>query len=159
MCPGILILTSNRVGIFDEAFRSRIQLSLKYNKLDEGQRQQIWRNFVERLDNQKNNPATLLGSDGAMEAAVTGAKPRIGVNTKEISDHITALAKRELNGRQIRNIISTARKLATYRNQPLCYEHLQKVIDEADKFEKYIVDLHRGIPDDDLEYSNGVRGP
>lgn len=86
-----------------------------------------------------------------------GPNPRIGVNTKEISDHITALAERELNGRQIRNIISTARKLATYRNQPVCYEHLQKVIDEADKSEKYIVDLHRGIPDDDLEYSNGVR--
>lgn len=154
-----MILTSNRVGIFDEAFRSQIQLSLKYNKLDEGQRQQIWRNFVKRLDSQSNNASPLLGSDGAAEAAVTGAKLCISVNTKEISDHITALAKRELNGRQIRNIISTARKLATYRNQPLCYEHLRKVIDEADKFEKYTVNLHRGIPDDDLEYSNGLRGP
>ena len=31
---GILILTSNRVGTFDEAFRSRIQLALHYPTLN-----------------------------------------------------------------------------------------------------------------------------
>lgn len=33
---GILILTSNRVGTFDEAFKSRILLSLDYDNLSEG---------------------------------------------------------------------------------------------------------------------------
>lgn len=146
-----MILTSNRVGTFDEAFRSRIQLSLKYNKLDEGQRQQIWRNFVKRLNSQNNNPTTPL------RPAAIGAKHRVGANTDEISEHINDLAQRELNGRQIRNIISTARKLATYRGQRLCYEHLQKVMEETDKFEKYIVDLHRGLTDDDVKYSNQER--
>jgi SpoVK/Ycf46/Vps4 family AAA+-type ATPase len=31
---GILILTSNRVGTFDEAFKSRIQVALHYPNLD-----------------------------------------------------------------------------------------------------------------------------
>ena len=38
---GILILTSNRVGTFDEAFKSRIQLALHYDGLNEEQRQKI----------------------------------------------------------------------------------------------------------------------
>ena len=46
---GILILTSNRVGHFDEAFKSRIQLALHYKNLDQRQRWQIWRNFLQRL--------------------------------------------------------------------------------------------------------------
>ncbi|KAH8722459.1 P-loop containing nucleoside triphosphate hydrolase protein, partial [Phaeosphaeriaceae sp. PMI808] len=41
---GILILTSNRVGTFDEAFKSRIQLSPHYENLNKAQRQKIWKN-------------------------------------------------------------------------------------------------------------------
>lgn len=47
---GILILTSNRVGTFDEAFKSRIQLTLRYKNLEKDQRLQIWNNFMKRLD-------------------------------------------------------------------------------------------------------------
>jgi hypothetical protein len=46
---GILILTSIRVGTFDEAFQSRIQLSLHYEPLTESQRITIWKNFLRRL--------------------------------------------------------------------------------------------------------------
>lgn len=47
---GILLLTTNRVGTFDEAFRSRIQLALHYETLNEKQRCQIWNNFIQRLE-------------------------------------------------------------------------------------------------------------
>ena len=47
---GILLLTSNRVGTFDEAFKSRIQLALHYDSLDQNQREQIWTNFINRLE-------------------------------------------------------------------------------------------------------------
>lgn len=46
---GILILTSNRVGTFDEAFKSRIQLALHYKNLSVDQRQRIWWNFLDHL--------------------------------------------------------------------------------------------------------------
>lgn len=42
---GILILTSNRVGTFDEAFRSRIQLSIHYKNLNAEDRALIWAKF------------------------------------------------------------------------------------------------------------------
>ncbi|KAJ5912219.1 uncharacterized protein N7473_001522 [Penicillium subrubescens] len=48
---GILILTSNRVGTFDEAFISRIQHALHYPDLVPRQRRQIWQIFVERFEN------------------------------------------------------------------------------------------------------------
>lgn len=47
---GILILTSNRVGTFDEAFKSRIQLNVRYQSLDESQRHKIRSNFIRRLE-------------------------------------------------------------------------------------------------------------
>ncbi|KAK7697667.1 hypothetical protein SLS64_013297 [Diaporthe eres] len=41
---GILILTSNRVGTFDEAFKSRIQVAIHYESLTKKSRRAIWRN-------------------------------------------------------------------------------------------------------------------
>ena len=46
---GILILTTNRIGTFDEAFKSRIQLALHYPPLDRDGRWEVWRNFVQSL--------------------------------------------------------------------------------------------------------------
>ena len=47
---GILILTSNRVGTFDEAFRSRVHIALHYEDLKPRSRRQIWSNFLARLE-------------------------------------------------------------------------------------------------------------
>jgi hypothetical protein len=46
---GILFLTTNRVGQFDEAFMSRINLSLGYNTLDDEARKLIWDNLFQKL--------------------------------------------------------------------------------------------------------------
>jgi hypothetical protein len=42
---GILLLTTNRVAHFDEAFMSRIHLSLGNEKRDDSAREQIWNNL------------------------------------------------------------------------------------------------------------------
>ncbi|KAF2187037.1 P-loop containing nucleoside triphosphate hydrolase protein [Zopfia rhizophila CBS 207.26] len=47
---GVLILTSNRVGTFDEAFNSRIQLALHYPSLGPYQCLRIWETFINRLE-------------------------------------------------------------------------------------------------------------
>lgn len=46
---GILILTSNRVATFDEAFKSRIQLALHCKPPKKAERLKIWKNFLNRL--------------------------------------------------------------------------------------------------------------
>jgi hypothetical protein len=52
------------------------------------------------------------------------------------------LAKEELNGRQIRNAITTARQLARFRGQPLGYAHLSQTIRIANEFEEYVEKTH-----------------
>lgn len=46
---GILFLTTNRVGIFDPAFKSRIHISLYYPPLDAPTTIKIWRVNIARL--------------------------------------------------------------------------------------------------------------
>lgn len=141
---GILILTSNRVGTFDEAFKSRIQLNLSYKNLDEGQRLQIWKNFIERLEVLDKN---CLGDNAR----------GIGINMKEISAEVEALAKPELNGRQIRNAISTARNLASYNGESLGASHIKVVIKEMERFDKYLLELNDNFTSEEIQRHKMVR--
>src|ERR1700753_2329243 len=109
---GILILTSNRVGTFDEAFKSRIQLSLHYENLSKPQRIKIWKNFINRLQ-------SLQETD---------------IDFDDINCYIGELADHEMNGRQIRNAITTSRQLARFRGQNMSYAHLNHAIKVASKF-------------------------
>jgi hypothetical protein len=54
---GILILTSNQIHTFDEAFKSRIQVALHYPTLD---MRSIWTNFFEMLEEDEAD-ADLIG--------------------------------------------------------------------------------------------------
>ncbi|KAF5535709.1 AAA family ATPase [Fusarium phyllophilum] len=121
---GILILTSNRVGIFDEAFKSCIQLNLRYKNLDRDKRLQIWENFFTRLKRLEKEPSTRYSG------------PSYGANVDEMLGKLDELAEANLNGRQIRNAVSTARQLARYQKEPLSYKHLTIVINEAKKFDE-----------------------
>ncbi|KAH8678493.1 P-loop containing nucleoside triphosphate hydrolase protein [Xylariales sp. PMI_506] len=153
LVSGMLLLTSNRVGTFDEAFKSPIQLNLRYKNLDFDQRCQIWKNFIERLDAIERDPEK---STLANERS-NSKPPRYGVNTKEILQNLSMLAKPELNGREIRNAISTARQLAQFRRQPLSYNHLNNVIQEALKFDDYLTELRKGLSADEVLKDQFVR--
>ena len=83
-CQSILFLTTNRVGAFDDAFISRIHVSLYYPELTEEDRKKIWRNFFDKL------------------AKDRGDIMRIPIDTK---DYTNGQEVREVkwNGREIRN--------------------------------------------------------
>ncbi|KAK0634097.1 P-loop containing nucleoside triphosphate hydrolase protein, partial [Immersiella caudata] len=115
---GILILTTNRVGTFDEAFKSRIHLAIRYTQLDEDQRVEIWRNFIRMLSKTKER-----------------------VDTNDLERNIPKLAQVELNGRQIRNVITLARYLARFRKQMLVYQHVQDAFASVVKFDEYLLEL------------------
>jgi SpoVK/Ycf46/Vps4 family AAA+-type ATPase len=116
---GILVLTSNRIGTFDEAFKSRVQLTLHYPTLDEPSRRRIWSNFITRLH--RTNPEA---------------------KADQILDKLEELGTFKLNGREIRNSIRTAMLLAEFRGESLQYGHLQDVIDVSNEFEQYLCDTH-----------------
>ena len=129
---GILILTSNRVGTFDEAFRSRIQLALHYPNLGPQQRLRIWQTFIARLE--------FLDEES--------------IDIKDLQDNLHLLKEEKLNGRQIRNIITTARQYAKWKKTTLTYEHLKDVVQVTGRFDTYLNNLHhrgRYTPDEITE--------
>ncbi|KAG8168142.1 hypothetical protein KVR01_003831 [Diaporthe batatas] len=113
---GILILTSNRVGTFDEAFKSRIQVAIHYNNLTKKSRRAIWSNFLDMIDESPDEDA----------------------NISELERRLDELAAHEMNGRQIRNALLTARQLAKHEGERLDWKHLSQAIKTASDFNKYL---------------------
>ncbi|KAK4175536.1 hypothetical protein QBC36DRAFT_22750 [Triangularia setosa] len=132
---GILVLTSNRVGTFDEAFKSRIHLAIHYDNLNVPQRRRIWRNFLARLKD----------IDGE------------SIDFEDVYDNLDELARMEMNGRSIRNAITTARQLAKHKKEVVNSSHLQHVIEVASRFDDYIKKVREGLTDDELARDGGYR--
>ncbi len=82
---GILFLTTNRVGTFDEAFLSRINVSIQYGDFTDKQRKEIWYAFIRKLERD-------------MESRM-----RVPTGTKEYITDSREVVELKLNGREIRN--------------------------------------------------------
>ncbi|KAI1204853.1 uncharacterized protein F4807DRAFT_314289 [Annulohypoxylon truncatum] len=104
---GILILTTNRLKSFDLAVQSRIHIAVEYNDLNQDQKQQIFMEFLNQLkvkdliDPTKwDSIQTWVEEEGRSKA---------------------------FNGRQIRNIVSTAMGLAHADGRKLERKYLSLV--------------------------------
>ncbi|PYH96949.1 P-loop containing nucleoside triphosphate hydrolase protein [Aspergillus ellipticus CBS 707.79] len=127
---GILFLTTNRVGSFDEAFMSRIHVQIGYDPLDEPSRQQIWDNHFNKLA--RNH------EENALEIRYT-------YQAKDYVRNSPRLRDLNWNGREIRNAFQTAVALACYqakqeqRSIPeLTDEHLNQVVTMSQNFKDYM---------------------
>ncbi|KAI0383042.1 P-loop containing nucleoside triphosphate hydrolase protein [Hypomontagnella monticulosa] len=105
---GILFLTTNRVNTFDEGFKSRIHVPIRYTDLTFASRLQIWRNLCVRVPG--------------------------GVDINE--EGLNKLAKHDFNGRQIKNIIKAGESLAAFDGVKLDFAQLQQVTKLQGAFEK-----------------------
>ncbi|XPT04388.1 hypothetical protein M3J09_013467 [Ascochyta lentis] len=150
---GILFLTTNRVGHFDEAFMSRIHLSLGYDKLNDDARAQIWGNMFQKLKDDHKSGGPKINYDYDAKHYVTK------------SDEVKAL---EWNGREIRNAFQTAVALAVYDSKhnnrssepaipEVTEDHLRQVVSMSSAFRKYITAAHEGMDDSVLAYKYGNR--
>ncbi|KAH7374066.1 hypothetical protein BKA64DRAFT_586823 [Cadophora sp. MPI-SDFR-AT-0126] len=107
---GIMLLTTNRVRDFDEAIQSRIHLALRYDPLGVDTRKGIWNTFLQK--------ATTVGE-----------------NADFMDENLDDLAKHDLNGRQIRNVVRAAHALASQEGTVMSYSHLEVVIDSGKEFQ------------------------
>jgi len=55
-------LTTNRVGTFDEAFISRIQLKLHYGEFTDNERKRLWRNLFRELERERGKSMRIVQS-------------------------------------------------------------------------------------------------
>jgi AAA+ superfamily predicted ATPase len=96
---GILFLTTNRVTTFDDAFKSRIHIPIRYTDLTVDSRRQIWRHFCGLVP-------------GGVEIDEKG---------------LTKLAETDLNGRQIKNAVKAAESLAAFDEVKLDLKQLLQI--------------------------------
>jgi len=106
-------LTFSRVKTFDEAFQSRIHVALRYRDLDIKAREQVWRNFVSKIE---NGPQAI--------------KTNINESDYEF------LASVDLNGRQIKNAARTALSLADNEGKKLDVQYVKGVLGVVEAFER-----------------------
>lgn len=113
---GILILTTNRIGNIDPAFESRIHFSFHYPDLDFAARKQIWATFWKRAQGE-------------------------GAKVSELSDEaLSTLAKRGLNGRQIKNTVASALSLALEEGTVLEKRHADTVLDVVESWDQAVAE-------------------
>lgn len=124
------IFTTDRVGTFDENFRSRCLLAVHLERPRRAQRKIIWQNFLVRLAWDKQ--------------------------VDDLIDQLEQFAEWELNGRQIRNVITMATQFADAKEEPISAKHIHLVFDNSQKFEKYLTTLH-GMSEDELNRDSGFR--
>ncbi|KAB2572574.1 hypothetical protein DBV05_g8736 [Lasiodiplodia theobromae] len=118
---GILILTTNRVGVIDDAFKSRIHMTLYYPPLDLEQTIEIWKMNLERAE--RIDELRTRGTD----------RPRMRIKREKILDYAKEQFKEnrygrgQWNGRQIRNAFQTASGLALHKASEKSEENGQPV--------------------------------
>jgi hypothetical protein len=110
---GILFLTTNRVETFDDAFQSRIHVALRYGELTHKAKKAVWKMFLDLVRKVE------------------------GMEVDEFTDRdLDVLSRNQLNGRQIKNLVRTAQALALNEKQKLTMEHIKRVADVAESFDR-----------------------
>ncbi|KAJ5116659.1 hypothetical protein N7456_001007 [Penicillium angulare] len=124
---GILFLTTNRVGVFDEAFRSRIHMSLYYPSLERMQTMRIWERHIQE--------AAKAGIEVDNDSLVDFADMIYETQKNSASGAVW-------NGRQIRNAFQSALALAAFHSHggPVKLERrfFENVFRVSDQFSSYI---------------------
>jgi ATP-dependent 26S proteasome regulatory subunit len=108
-----MFLTTNRLNNIDAAFESRIHLIIHYPALDTASRLHIWKTFVHSMGKVKHMEHTNESDSN---------------NRLSDLDLKTLAANHEINGREIKNVIKTARLLAKQQDIPLGLEHIDMVL-------------------------------
>ncbi|KAL9118847.1 MAG: hypothetical protein Q9187_004598 [Circinaria calcarea] len=143
---GILFLTTNRVGVIDDAFRSRLHLTLYYPKLTKKQSKQIFRQNFQRIadinaDREKRKLPIFDYRD---------SEPKIMDWAMETWKTL------RWNGRQIRNAFQTVLALAEFHaknssresmNSVVTKKHFKIVASASVQFNKYLLATH-GMDED-----------
>lgn len=166
---GILFLTTNRVGVIDEAFKSRVHVSLRYPKVKLKATLDIWKGCLDRIekDNQLRDIKIEFDRNELLEFA---------------EEHYRQHHKKRTtwNGRQIRNAFQTAIALGQYertakmkkkgltpdealasnkkkwRVVELTRKNLETIAETAYDFDKYMKSVHK-YPDADLAKAEQLR--
>lgn len=130
---GILFLTTNRIGTFDDAFISRIHVSIHYPGFSDADRGEVWESFFKKLERDRGDTVNI---PPATRKFITSSKEVKAV---------------KWNGREIRNAFQTAVALAEVEDEKddqgriiLKDSHIRSIVRMSGAFKKYLATLHHG---------------
>ncbi|EQB45085.1 hypothetical protein CGLO_16091 [Colletotrichum gloeosporioides Cg-14] len=126
--PGILFLTSNREGLIDEAFKSRIHVALRYKAIDAGGTRKIWENILKKIEADNEEKVIKVGFNKSK--LLDWAESHFDEVKDKKSD---GLSTATWNGRQIRNAFQTAIAIASFERVKLLED---KNVSEEDALKK-----------------------
>ncbi|KAL4935273.1 hypothetical protein BDV06DRAFT_228982 [Aspergillus oleicola] len=116
---GIVFLTTNRIGAFDMAMKSRIHLALSYTPPGRETRRGLWVQFL-------------------------GSIPRGESEVYADEKTLEALIPSNLSGREISNTVNTARTIARFEHTPVQLRHIQTVLEVRETFDASLAQAARG---------------
>ena len=117
-------MTTNRPGDLDEAFVSRIHITVGLKQLDPAERKKIWTIFIQDLGGD-SDPYSNKERNILLNYAMQNFE----------SDR--------LNGRQIRNTVRIALTLAQLSNTHVTTEHLEQVVRNGREYSNYMAELNK----------------
>ena len=144
---GILFLTTHRVGVLDDAFRSRIRLSLYYPPLNANQTRSIFEKHLNFIESRLKGVNAIVDRKGIMDFQYN--------RYRELEDEQRDYGRPFegwWNGRQIRNAFQTVIALASYDKNclktkvfNLSAEHFRTVAKTSNDFNRYMTDTNGGL--------------
>jgi hypothetical protein len=136
---GVLFLTTNRVGMFDQAFQSRIHVTLGLPTLDQERRTAVWGIFLQELQEKRAIPVDRY---------------------RDLTTLVREKwSKEKLNGRQIRNAVRTALVIAQKKGEMVGEKEFETVLRIGREFEGYMGGLGKGVEKGALEGFMEVERP
>ena len=125
-------LSTNRPGEIDEAFVSRIHITLGLNSLNKDEQHKVWAIFIKEIDL----------SDSKKRELITYIKENFRTDN--------------LNGRQIRNTVRTALAIAQDHNRSLTPDDLNTVMKTVREYTSYLHQIN-GMSADEGALAMGRR--
>jgi hypothetical protein len=145
---GILFLTTNRVGAFDDAFISRIHVQLYYPDFTDDERQKIWQTFIDKLIEDRGS--FIRVSIDAKDFIRGKQIKEVKWNAREIRNGTWLMVEEStLANVEIHTAFQTAVALAEYEAEKdeegkilLKDTHLSSIVAMSKDFKDYLVKLH-----------------
>lgn len=172
---GILFLTTNRLGALDEAFKSRVHISIYYPPLDETQTMEIWKMNIGRLKEIEEEKSNSTGE----EPLEVFEEDILRFAAEQFRHH--SQGKGRWNGRQIRNAFQVAASLARFEMRTqyaddhkrtqnpgppprpkLGVDHFEAMARLTEEFDDYIIETlgktHEDLAWENLNRADHIRG-
>lgn len=143
-----MFLTTNIVGVIDEAFKSRIHVALEYPAIDENSTLEIWSKILQRIkrNNEKAEMKILFDETALMKFAKRHYRRHKPNGTT-------------WNGRQIRNAFQTAIGIGQYKRLESIDQAAQgKLSDKSSRHIRLTVASFQTVAETTSDFERYIRG-